>query len=80
MTSSLRKMIARTVCVVISRLFYLEIEFWDGRSQSKVHTDERTQAYSAQSSLAVTRPSINLGRRCLTSVNVPLSYSLGRHR
>jgi len=30
-----------------------------GRSQIKVHTDERTQAHSAQSSLAVTRPSIN---------------------
>jgi len=30
--------------------------------------------HSAQSSLAVTRPSINRGRRCWTSVNVPLSW------
>ena len=45
----------------------------DGRSQFQVHTDERTQAYSAQSSLVVSHPSTNRGRRCLTSVNVPLS-------
>jgi len=45
----------------------------DGRSQIKVHTDERTHAHSAPSSLTVTHPSTNRGRRCLTSVNVPLS-------
>jgi len=45
----------------------------DGRSQIKVHTDERTQAHSALSSLTVTHPSTNRGRHCLTSVNVPLS-------
>jgi len=28
--------------------------YMDGRSQIKVHTDERTQVHSAQSSLAVT--------------------------
>jgi len=44
----------------------------DGRSQIKVHTDERTQVHSAQSSLTVTHPSTNRGRRCITSVNVPL--------
>jgi len=35
----------------------------DGRSQIKVHTDERTQVHSAQSSLAVTHPSTNQARR-----------------
>jgi len=45
----------------------------DGRSQIKVHTDERTQIHSARYSLTVTHPSTNRGRRCLTSVNVPLS-------
>jgi len=44
----------------------------DGRSQM-VHTDERTQVHTARSSLAVTHPSTNRGRRCLTSMNVPLS-------
>jgi len=33
--------------------------YMDGRSQIKVHTDERTQVHSAQSSLAVTHPSNN---------------------
>jgi len=37
----------------------------DGRSQIKVHTEERTQVYSVLSSLAVTHPSTNHGRRCL---------------
>jgi len=31
----------------------------DGRSQIKVHTDERTQVHSARSSLLVTHPSSN---------------------
>jgi len=44
-----------------------------GRSQIKVHADERTQVHSAPSSLAARHPSTNRGRRCLTSVNVPLS-------
>jgi len=46
----------------------------DGRSQIKVHADDRKQVHSAQSSLTVTHPSTNRGRRCLTSVNVPQSY------
>jgi len=45
----------------------------DSRSQIKVHTDEQTQGHSARSSLTVTHPSTNRGRRCLTSVNVPLN-------
>jgi len=40
----------------------------DGRSQIKVHTDERTQVHSAQPSLAVTHPGTNRTRRYLTSV------------
>jgi len=43
----------------------------DGRSQTKVHTDERIQVDSARSSLTVTHSSTNRRRRCLTSVNVP---------
>jgi len=42
--------------------------YMDGRSQIKVHTDERTQVHSAQSSLAVTHSSTNRTRRYLTSV------------
>jgi len=38
----------------------------DGRSQIKVHIDERTQVHSAQSFLAVTHPSANRVRRYLT--------------
>jgi len=45
----------------------------DGRSYIKVHTDERTQVHSAWSSLMVTHPNTNRGRRCSTSVNEPLS-------
>jgi len=41
----------------------------DGRSQIKVHTDERTQISSAWSSLTVTHPCTNQDRRCLTSVS-----------
>jgi len=52
--------------------------YTDGRSQIKVHTDERTQVHSAWSSLTVTHPSTNRGRRCSNSVNVPLRYSLSR--
>jgi len=40
----------------------------DGRSQIKVHTDERTQVHSAQPSQAVTHPGTNRARRYLTSV------------
>jgi len=42
--------------------------YMDGRSQIEVHTDERTQVHSAQSSLEVTHSSINRARRYLTSV------------
>jgi len=38
----------------------------DGRSQIKVHTNERTQVHSARSSLTVTHPSTKV----LTEVNV----------
>jgi len=38
------------------------------RSQIKVHTDEQTQDHSARSSLTVTHPSTNRGRRWLPSV------------
>jgi len=41
--------------------------YMDGRSQIKVHTYERTQVHSAQSSLVVTHPSTNRARRYLTS-------------
>jgi len=51
----------------------------NGRTQIKVHTDERTQVHSARSSLAVAHPSTNRGRCCLTSVNVPLCKVLQYH-
>jgi len=39
----------------------------DKRSQIlQVHADERTQIYSARSSLVVTNPSTNRGRRAFT--------------
>jgi len=50
----------------------------DGRSQIKVHTDERTQVHSVQSSMAVTHPSTNRTRRYLTSVTIHPA-STGRH-
>jgi len=37
----------------------------DGQSQIKVHTDERTQVHSARSSLVVTHPRTDRGRRAL---------------
>ena len=40
----------------------------DGRSQIKVHTDERTQVHRAQSSLAVTHPGTDWAQLYLTSV------------
>jgi len=43
------------------------------QSQNKVDTDELTQVHSARSSLTVNHARTNQGRRCLTSVNVPLS-------
>jgi hypothetical protein len=69
--------------VSVSTSSYVVVVYWinvdaiskmiyDGRSQFKVHTDERTQVHSARHSLAVTHPSINRGRRALTSVNEPL--------
>jgi len=38
------------------------------QSQIQVHADERTQVYSARSSLVVIHPSTNRGRRALTLV------------
>ena len=49
------------------------IGYIDDRSQFQVHTDERTNGHSAQSSLVVTHPSTNRGRRALTTVNESLS-------
>jgi len=49
----------------------------DGQLEIKVHTDKWTRVHSARSSLMVTHPGNNWGRRWLPSVNVPLS--LGRH-
>ena len=43
-------------------------DYMDGRSQIEVHTDERTQVYSAQSSLAITHPGTDQARRYSTSV------------
>jgi len=45
----------------------------DSWSQIQVHTDERTHVHNARSSLVVTHPSTNRGRRALTSGNVPFS-------
>jgi len=42
--------------------------YMDGRSEIKVHTDERTQVHSAQTSLVVTHRSTNWARRYLTSL------------
>jgi len=42
--------------------------YMDGRSQIKVHTDERTQGHSAQSSQAVTHSSTNWARHYFASV------------
>jgi len=50
------------------------------RLRSTPTNGHRSQVHGARSSLTVTHPSANRGRRCLTSVNVPLSYSLVRHR
>jgi len=70
-----------------SNLVWLLIHFTSvdgyiyGRSQIKVHIDERIQVHSARSCLAVTHPSTNRGRRCLTSVNWTCHWSSrGRHR
>jgi len=48
----------------------------DGRSQIRVHTDGRTQVHSVHSLpwWSPGGPSLNRGRRCLTPVNVRLSY------
>ena len=51
----------------------------DGRSQIKVHTNERTQVHSAQSFLVVTHPGTNRARRLLTSVTESPSKHIGRH-
>jgi len=42
--------------------------YMDGRSQTKVYTDEQTQVLSTQSSLAITHPSTSRARRYLTLV------------
>jgi len=55
----------------ILRLWHVN-GYIDGWSQIQVHTNERTQVHNAQSSLVVTYPSTNQGRRALTSVNMPL--------
>jgi len=40
----------------------------DGRSQIKVHTNERIQVHRAQSSLTVTHPSTNFSERATVSL------------
>jgi len=59
------------VCLLTS--FYLEYEYWDGRSQIKVHTEKRTQARVAQCSLAVTHPCTNRGR-CMRNVKAGSAF------
>jgi len=53
--------------------------YTDGRSQIKVHTDERTHVQSAQSSPTATHPSTNRARRYLTS-DPSHQASIGHHR
>jgi len=60
--------------------FYVHVSTTAVIYRRSVLTDERNQIHSDRSSLAVTRPSTNRGRRTVTQVNVPLHYSLGRHR
>jgi hypothetical protein len=75
-----RNIVLREACVIRflrgsaadttgSRRTLLTKSISHGRSQFKVHTDERTQVHSAQPSLAVTHPSTNRDRRNLTSMN-----------
>jgi len=80
----------------ILRPFQHDDGYIDGRSQIKVHTDERTQVHSARSSLTVTHPSSNRGRRNFNERATELALvatvslivirqvthwaSLGRHR
>jgi len=52
----------------------------DGRSQIKVHADERTQVHSARSSLTVTHPSTNRGRNVASLQWTCHWASLGHHR
>jgi len=51
----------------ILSLYQHDDGYKDGRAQIKVHTDERTQAHSARSSLTVTHLSTYWGWRSLTS-------------
>jgi hypothetical protein len=72
----------RGICVVV--VYWINVDaiskmIYDGRSQFQVHTDERTHVHSARLSLTVTHPSINRGRRALTSVN-ELGYVCWWHR
>jgi len=54
----------------ILRRFQHDNGYIDGRSQIEVNTDEQTQVHSAQTSMVVTNPSTNRGRRASNSVNV----------
>jgi len=58
---------------------YIYIYIYGLSVTDQVRIDERTQVHIAPSSLVVTHPSTNRGRRALTSVNVHWA-SLGRHR
>jgi len=55
---------------MIDWLIYVRVSIYvgymDGLSQIKVHTNDRTQVHSAQSSLETTHPSINRARRNLS--------------
>jgi len=71
---SLRVCVTVCVCVCSHLMYFLPRSRVLRRSVTD-YADERTQAHSAQSSLAVTRPSINQDRRSLTSVATELSWS-----
>jgi hypothetical protein len=73
---SLQREISSKYPLIVVYGFYVDAiskMIYDGRSQFQVHTDERTQVHSARLSLTVTHPSINRGRRALTSMKESLS-------
>jgi len=69
------------LCVFIERRVISITSIWITNSFTDRSSHRRTDpAHSARSSLVVTHPSIDRGRRNLTLVNESLSYSIGRHR
>jgi len=59
---------------LVSHSYNVTQEVISGLHYHVLYTNERTQVHSAQSSLVVTHPSTNRGRRAVTPVIVPLSY------